>query len=333
MVPNTIEFVPLHKTFAAECRNVDFTKDISQETTDIIKSGLDKYGVLIFRNTGLSDDDYVRFCAHLGEMDPPREPNARVKNPWLTSPSNIRNDESVVQVGEFQYYAGKASAIFHCDGSYDPRRIRYTSIKAVQLPPPESGGGTEFCDTRAAWDDLDDDLKGTCVGKVATHSWFNTRKAAAPDYPSFKALEPMKHFMARQYLTERQPRTGRNNLYIGYHIEYIEGMNRKKSSELFDKLMAHAVQPNYLFECTYKNPGDVVIWDNLSVMHRAAPGSYVGKYKRDMRRATMLDCTPEEWGLNVPGTERIDTTGIIKEVHAQVTGNDSVFRIRETLDN
>jgi alpha-ketoglutarate-dependent 2,4-dichlorophenoxyacetate dioxygenase len=44
--------------------------------------------------------------------------------------------------------------------------------------------------------------------------------------------------------------------------------------------------------------GDLVIWDNTCVMHRAVGGLFEGKYKRDMRRATVHDGSSQAWGLN-----------------------------------
>jgi alpha-ketoglutarate-dependent 2,4-dichlorophenoxyacetate dioxygenase len=38
--------------------------------------------------------------------------------------------------------------------------------------------------------------------------------------------------------------------------------------------------------------------DNTCVMHKAAGGSFAGKYVRDMRRATLLDSSSTAWGLN-----------------------------------
>jgi len=48
----------------------------------------------------------------------------------------------------------------------------------------------------------------------------------------------------------------------------------------------------------WENDGDLVVWDNTCVMHRAGGGSFHGKYVRDMRRATVHDGSSQAWGLN-----------------------------------
>jgi hypothetical protein len=64
-----IEFVPLHKTFAAEVRGVDFSKPIPKDVADEIIRGADKYGVLVFRKTGMTDEQHVQFSKHFGDLD------------------------------------------------------------------------------------------------------------------------------------------------------------------------------------------------------------------------------------------------------------------------
>jgi len=55
----------------------------------------------------------------------------------------------------------------------------------------------------------------------------------------------------------------------------------------------------------WRDPGDVVCWDNTAVMHRAGPGTFAGKYKRDMRRTTVHDGSSSAWGLNDKTTVRM----------------------------
>ena len=45
--------------------------------------------------------------------------------------------------------------------------------------------------------------------------------------------------------------------------------------------------------------------DNTCVMHRAAGGTFEGKYKRDMRRTTVHDGSSQAWGLNDKSAARM----------------------------
>jgi len=64
-----IEFVPLHKTFAAEVRGVDFSKPVPRDVADGLIRAADKYGVLIFRKTGMTDEQHIQFSKHFGDLD------------------------------------------------------------------------------------------------------------------------------------------------------------------------------------------------------------------------------------------------------------------------
>jgi len=39
-------------------------------------------------------------------------------------------------------------------------------------------------------------------------------------------------------------------------------------------------------------------WETRCVQHRAAGGTFEGRYKRDLRRTTVHDDSPTAWGLN-----------------------------------
>jgi hypothetical protein len=55
----------------------------------------------------------------------------------------------------------------------------------------------------------------------------------------------------------------------------------------------------------WQNNSDLIMWDNTCVMHRATGGSFEGKYKRDMRRATVHDGSSYAWGLNEQSNDRM----------------------------
>jgi len=94
------------------------------------------------------------------------------------------------------------------------------------------------------------------------------------------------------------------NLYIASHIHHIEGMSEDESREMFEKLYQHACQPKYVLDLAWENEGDLIMWDNTCVMHRATAGEYEGKFPRDMRRATVHDGSVHAWGLNEKSTIR-----------------------------
>jgi alpha-ketoglutarate-dependent 2,4-dichlorophenoxyacetate dioxygenase len=184
------------------------------------------------------------------------------------------------------------------DSSFTPRRASFSLLRAVKIPPPGNGGNTEFADSRTAFEELPEELAQELLDNdyVAAHSLAHSRKTASPIF--FKDLDPTKEKMARHRLVQRHEPSGRMNLYIAAHCHHIEGVTPEKSTELLDTLMKHVTQDKYVTNISWENPGDLIIWDNRCVLHRATGGSFEGKYVRDLRRTTVHDDSPTAWGLN-----------------------------------
>ena len=92
-----------------------------------------------------------------------------------------------------------------------------------------------------------------------------SRVAASPLTDEQKAKMPLiTHPLVRPH-----PVTGRKALYAVSGSSYgIVGMPDDEAVALLDELAAHATQPKYVISYPYK-VGDVVIWDNASLLHSA----------------------------------------------------------------
>lgn len=208
----------------------------------------------------------------------------------------------------------KGNSLFHVDSSFNPRRAGYSLLRAHELPPKGTGGNTEYADTRTAFNELPEDLKKELLDKdyVVCHSLYHSRKTASPE--SLPDIKPEDYFMSRHKLIQRHEPSGRTNLYIASHAHHIEGLSPEDSKELLSKLYSHACQPKYVVSIDWQNNSDLIMWDNTCVMHRAAGGSFEGKYKRDMRRATVHDMSIHAWGLNEPSNDRMGASALLKVI-------------------
>jgi alpha-ketoglutarate-dependent 2,4-dichlorophenoxyacetate dioxygenase len=142
----------------------------------------------------------------------------------------------------------------------------------------------------------DDLLKNNYIG---CHTFAQSRRLGSPEF--FKDLDPSTFQMARHQLTQIHEGSGRATLYIGAHLHHIEGLSNEDSCNLRDMLNQHVTQEKYIYSFEWHQPGDMVIWDNRATLHRAMAGSFVGKYRRDLRRTTVHDDSSTAWGLNSIG--------------------------------
>ncbi|RFU27383.1 hypothetical protein B7463_g8958, partial [Scytalidium lignicola] len=298
-----IKVNPLHPTFGAEVTGVDFSQQLPEEVFEEVRAAATKYGVLVFRHAKLNDELHVQFSERLGDLDDVT-PHIQAGRPFrfkykeLFDVGNIEEDGSLVKPGSHRWYYGKGNNLFHCDSSFNPRRAGFSLLRAHEIPPPGQGGNTDFADLRAACDDLPADLMKQVEENdwVCAHSLLHSRRKAAPEF--FSHLDPQKGYFSRHKILQVHERSGRPVIYVGNHMHHIEGLPEKESTELIERLLAHTSQDKYILSVEWQNPGDLVLWDNTAVMHRAHGGSYEGKYRRDMRRTTVHDDSSYAWGLN-----------------------------------
>lgn len=191
--------------------------------------------------------------------------------------------------------------MFHVDSSFNPRRASYSLLRAFELPPPGHGGNTDFADSRTAFEELPEPLKTELLEKdyAAAHCLAHSRKKAAPEF--FKDIDVETQPMHLHKIAQVHEPSKRMNLYVAAHAHHVVGVPREKSDELLETLLEHTTQEKYRASVAWENVGDMIIWDNTSVLHRAGTGTFAGKYKRDMRRTTVHDASPTAWGLNDPG--------------------------------
>jgi alpha-ketoglutarate-dependent 2,4-dichlorophenoxyacetate dioxygenase len=229
-----------------------------------LQEALDTYSVLLIREAGLSDEGLVEFGRSFGALQ--EFMFGASANKQVSNLSNLGADKQIRSADDPIRAAIAADGLWHTDSTYLPSRARYSMLVARTLP--KTGGGTDFCDTRGAYDALPDDLKAELEGKVAFHSiihsrtlcgfhqWTPEQRAALPPVP--------------QPLIWQNPRTLRRSVYLASHIFEIEGMPPDRTRQVLAQLNDIATAPRFVYAHKW-TVGDLVIWDNRATMHRRAP--------------------------------------------------------------
>ena len=86
------------------------------------------------------------------------------------------------------------------------------------------------------------------------------------------------------------PETGRRCIYLGDHAETIVGMDYAAGRRLGDRINREVINPARIYRHCWQ-PGEVMIWDNRCVMHRARPFDTANE-RRVVRRCTVLGEVP-----------------------------------------
>ena len=244
-----------HET-GAEIDGLDLKAPIARELRKALNAEFARFHVLVFRGQKMEAPDFARAGEIFGELMSHHHKDVRVGHPEVYVVKNEKTETG------FRIQGGS----FHTDHSNHPIPPKATALHPVSLPT--YGGDTQFVNMHNAYDDLPEATKRRIAGLKAVHvfeSKFSPRKLRPLDERSSKELPPPGiHPLVRLH-----PENGRRALYLNpVRIEAIEGMSEKDALDLVAELMAHATQKKYEYRHKWRY-GDMVIWDNRSVMHQA----------------------------------------------------------------
>jgi len=163
-----------------------------------------------------------------------------------------------------------AGTYFHTDYSYLEMPARATMLYSIRVP--RAGGDTLFANQYAAYDDLPRAMKKRLEGLVAMHHYGNRDDLGETSRTAASLLteeQKRKLRWVRHPIARRHPVTGRTALYAVSGSSFgVEGMEEGEARALLDELKRHATLEKYRYRLTY-GAGDVVIWDNASLLHSA----------------------------------------------------------------
>ncbi|HEX6840713.1 MAG TPA: TauD/TfdA family dioxygenase [Stellaceae bacterium] len=272
--------------FAAEVSGCDLARPLSAEHIAAIHAGMDRFGVLVFPDQRIDDDQQVAFSRRLGPLEQATgdiaAPEERRLGMELNDISNLDKQGRVLARDDRRRLFGLGNRLWHSDSSFKPVPAKYSILSARRIPA--SGGNTEFADMRAAYDALDDATKREIRDLVCLHSQVFSRGILG--FSDFTAAEREKWAPVRQRLVRRHPTTGRLSLYLSSHAGAIEGWPVPEARALLRDLNEHATERRFVYAHVWR-PHDLVMWDNRVTMHRAR--RYDASAVRDMRRTTLTN--------------------------------------------
>jgi alpha-ketoglutarate-dependent 2,4-dichlorophenoxyacetate dioxygenase len=277
-------------TFGAEISGIDIGAPISRAETEAIRSAIDSHGVLVFRRPEpLTDTQQIDFTGAFGPLQHLRMLKmlgggaTRLDRSELIDVSNLDEAGEIVGAEDRRRSFHDGNRLWHTDVSFDDNRAVYSVLSARVLPP--AGADTDFANMAAAYAALPADRKAELEGLEAEHSiWYSKALGGFTDVTEAeKATRPA----ARHPLVTANPRSGGKALYLASHASHIVGWPEDKGRALLDDLIEFATQDRFTYTHVWQ-PGDVVMWDNQSTMHRATEFDDL-THVRDMRRVTTLE--------------------------------------------
>jgi len=284
----TIDIQPIDPAnrafFAGVVSGLDLTRPLSKDEVAAVHAGMDRFGVLVFHDQKIDDDQQLAFSRQLGPLETATgdiaAPQDRRLGMELGDISNLDKHSEVLPREDRRRLFGLGNQLWHSDSSFKPVPAKYSLLSARHIPP--TGGNTEFADMRAAYDALDEKTKREVQDLICAHSQIFSRGILG--FTDFTDAERVKWAPVRQRLVRKHPRTGRLSLYLSAHAGGIEGWPVPEARAFLRDLTEHATQRKFVYAHAWK-PHDLVMWDNRVTMHRAR--RYDHTQVRDMRCTTL----------------------------------------------
>jgi alpha-ketoglutarate-dependent 2,4-dichlorophenoxyacetate dioxygenase len=291
-MPMTVSIRQIHpvSVFAGEVSGIDITKPLSRDEVAAIEAGMDRYGVLVFHDQKVTDEQQMAFSLNFGVFEEGRggnitKPEDRRLQVGMGDVSNLGKNGRPLPLDSRQRAFNLGNMLWHSDSSYRAIPAKYSILSARVVNPV--GGNTEFADMRAAYDALEADTKALVEDLVCEHSLMYSRGSLGMlDYSD---EERAMFRPVRQRLVRTHPVSGRRSLYLSAHAGAIIGMPIAEARILLKDLTEHATQPAFVYAHKWRT-WDVVMWDNRQMMHRAR--RYDETQPRDMRRTTIAGDAP-----------------------------------------
>lgn len=222
---------------------------------------LAEHGVVVLPGQYVDDAAFLRFLRSVGPMMFTVGEIPVPGHPELNAVSNV---------GRLK----PPQSTFHTDTSYVRKPPAFTAMRAVAVP--DRGGQTWFTNQYAAYETMPVDVRHELQGRTITHVMTGLQ------------LGPNEETSAAHPIFDTHPVSGRTYLYLSTpkRCAGVSGMSSEQAAGTVDFLFAHSTSADNVFRHTW-SPGDVVMWDNRCVMHRADHAGVLGE--RVMHRGMVAD--------------------------------------------
>jgi len=257
---------PLSDLLGAEVSGVDCRTPPDAALQADIVAALHEHQVIVFRDQTLSPNELIAFSEAFGPLEiHVNQADGGYDRPNFHTVTNLDKDGNILPPPEAgREYNGTST--WHSDKSYMPLPSMATFLHGIEVT--KEGGETLFASLTHAYAALDDSEKARLDGLKCVHHWAQSLRNSG-SRPATEEEErispPVTHPLIRTH-----PGNGRKSLYIGNHASHIEGMDEEEGRTEIFRLLDFATQDRFVYGHKWR-VGDLVVWDNPSLVHKSAP--------------------------------------------------------------
>jgi len=271
---------PVREDFVARIEGVDLTEPISDDTFGVIRRALDDHSVLIIPGRAMNDEQQVEFSKRWGTIEHSDGVNPAAGTPFARQSNLDIKSGDIIPAQDRRMHYQKGNYLWHTDSTFKQTPALCSILSARQVPP--EGGNTEFVSTRAAYERLNQEFQRELDELTVEHDFAYSRSKTGFGFTEEEALV---YPTVWHPLVQTNPVTARRSLLIGAHASSIVGREVEEARKLLDELLDLATVDSAIYSHAWSD-GEVVIWDNRSVLHRATAYDS-SRYPRLMQRTTV----------------------------------------------
>lgn len=238
--------------------------EVGRELRDLLV----QRGVLVFKRQNLSDEQQVQLAGVIG----------KVREEGEKGIFRITLDQKTNAPANYL----KGSFLWHMDGTHDDTPVFGSLLTGVRLSAV--GGQTEFANSYVAYETLSNAMKAKIADLKVVHSVETSMRKAGIEATEAN-LAYWRSIPDRVHSLVWTHKCGRKSLVIGCHASHVVDMDREQGEALLRELLDWTTQPELVYRHEW-DVGDLVIWDNTGVLHRAEP--YPEDSGREMHRTTLM---------------------------------------------
>lgn len=267
---------------AGEVVGLDCAAPLDSQALRAIEDAFAAHPILVFREQQLDARTQVAFTRQFGELEVSDRSN--YSHPQAAEVLVLSNEigpdgkpVGVVDAGDF----------FHSDMQFSEEPVTSTILHTIKNP--SRGGDTEFCNMYLVHDALPAALRKRLEGRYGVHHPSKLRNprvtvsSGRPDAKDYYASTESRVPDMKQPIVRTHPVTGRQSLYVSPRFTlFVDEMAPTESDALLDAIFDLMKEPRFQYRHKWRD-GDIVMWDNRCLNHRAT-GGYVLPDVRRMHR-------------------------------------------------
>ena len=267
----------LTDTIGVSVSNMTRADLLDPTLSDDLLDMLEKNGVLVFPNLHLDDPEQIAFSRQFGELEILPIPDAEYPEIFVVSLDPDKALSAEYLKGTFHW---------HIDGATVDTPNKATILSAHEVSAV--GGETEFANTYAAWEALDNADKSRFGSLRVEHSFATAQRRVHPE-PTDEQVRFWNERPSKVQPLAWKHASGRTSLVLGATASHVVDMPLEESDALIEDLQEWVTSSRFTYLHEWQ-VGDLVVWDNRGTMHRALP--YAAESGRLMHRTTIAGEEP-----------------------------------------